>query len=64
MLDWMTLVQLGIFAAQGIIQVATKNKLPQNIIDAANNALAELKKVQGTEVTREQLESLRTSPQW
>lgn len=43
---------------------AIKNQLADNVISGIQGAIAELEKVRGSEVTYQQLESLRTEPKW
>jgi hypothetical protein len=49
---------------EGVLSAVTKAQLPQEVIQAVASAIAALNQVHGTEVTREQLESLRVTPQW
>lgn len=49
---------------KGVLTAVTNSQLPQTVIDAIAAAIAGLESVHGSEVTKEQLESLRITPQW
>lgn len=63
-MNGLALFQIALSILGGIMAQATKNKLPQDVIAAIQAAISELNKVQGSPVTKQQLETLRVDPQW
>lgn len=47
-----------------VLDQALASKLPSEVIDALTNAIAELEKVRGSDVSFQQLEDLRVKPSW
>lgn len=58
-MNYFDLIMVGIKVVEGILAQANKAGLPLEIVTAIESALTSLRSVEGTPVTREQLESLR-----
>jgi hypothetical protein len=61
---WLTILQLMLSLAGGLISALTKAGAPAEIIALAQTALDALSKVEGTPTTADQLSSMRFTPQW
>ena len=59
-----TLIQLALFLAQTVLDELKVKGAPVEVVNDVEEAVAALLKVQGTDVTFQQLESLRTTPKW
>src|SRR2546423_96187 len=62
-----TLIQLSLLLAQTVLDELKSGKATDTasqVIADLESAVAALQKVQGTDVTFQQLESLRTTPKW
>ena len=60
----LTIIQMVLFLLNGVLSAAIRNTLPGTIIGTIQNAIAELEKVHGTDVTKGQLDSLIVEKQW
>lgn len=58
-MNWLELLNLGLNIVEMVLQNIPNTELPQEQIDNAKAALAKLREVQGTPVTKAQLDSLR-----
>ena len=62
-----TLIQLSLLLAQTVLSEIKSGKattIAQQAITDLESAVEALQRVQGTDVTFQQLESLRTTPKW
>lgn len=60
----LALLQVSLGTLQTVLPIITKSNLPATIIALVENAVANLQKVAGSDITFGQLESLRTTAQW
>jgi len=60
----LSILQIVLPLLGGVLQMLTKSNAPAEIIAGVNNAITELTKVQGTLVTKTQVDSLLDTPQW
>lgn len=60
----LSIIQLVLTLLGGVLATATKSNLPAEIVAGVQAAIAALQNVQGTPVTKAQLENLRVEPQW
>lgn len=60
----MNVVALSLMLLQIVLEEAVKNNAAEEFVQTIQAAIASLQKVHGTDVTFEQLESLRTAPMW
>lgn len=64
MISALAIISVFLPLLKAILAAATQNNLPAEIIDAISSAINALSSVHGSDVTREQLESLRVEPKW
>lgn len=60
----LAVIQVVLALLSGVLAAATRSNAPQQIIQGVQAAIAALQQVHGSEVTKQQLESLRVTPQW
>jgi len=60
----LSLLELGLMLLQMVLAQLTRANGPQVAIEALRRAIAEIEQVRGSEVTRQQLEGMRFTPQW
>lgn len=65
-MNGLTAIQLSLLLLQGVLSSVKSGKLelPTEIIEDIQAAITNIQKYAGKDVTFEQLESLRLSPQW
>lgn len=65
-MNGLTAIQLSLLLLQGVLSSVKSDKLelPVEIVADVQAAITNLQKYAGQDVTFEQLESLRLSPQW
>jgi uncharacterized membrane protein YesL len=63
-MTWLTILQLLLSLAGGLVSALTKAGAAPEVIALAESALTSLQQVEGTPVTKEQLDSVRFTPQW
>ncbi len=59
-----TLISLALALLNSVLSAAKIGGVPTEIVDLLSGAIANLMKVQGTDVTYSQLESLRVTTEW
>ena len=59
-----SVIELVLSLLQQLLPSMTKNQVPAEVVAGVQAAIAALEKVQGTDVTYSQLESLRVKPTW
>lgn len=60
----LALIQTFVFLGKGILASLPKGAQFQVVLDAVGAAVTELEKVTGSDVTKQQLEGLRTTAKW
>jgi hypothetical protein len=63
-MTWLTILQLLLSLAGGLVSALTKAGAPAEIITLAENALAALSQIESSPVTSDQLASMRFTPEW
>jgi len=58
-MEWQMLLNVALSLSKIVLAQATKSKLPAEIIESLQVAVAKLEEVHGTPVTKDQVESLR-----
>lgn len=59
-----TLISLALALLNSVLSAAKIGGVPTEIVDLLSGAIANLMKVQGTDVTYSQLENLRVHTEW
>lgn len=62
-MPFLSVIELSLFLLNGALSAANKGGAAA-AVTAISGAIAELKKVQGTPVTKAQVEKLRIEPTW
>lgn len=60
----LSIIEVVLGLLQGVLSATKVGGAATPIITSIENAIAELEKVRGTDVTKAQLESMRVTPQW
>ena len=63
-MSWLTILSFILTLADGLVSQLIKSSAPAEIIAAAQAAVASLQQVEGSPVTKSQLEGARFTPQW
>ena len=63
-MNWLTILQLLLSLAGGLVSALTTAGAPAEIITLAENALKALSDIEASPVTNDQLAGLRFTPKW